>query len=355
MSKNHNYFDLINNPKHTFVIAEAGSNWKIGTYDEDFDQAKRLIEIASRCGADAVKFQTFRPETVFVPEAGKIDYLSEKGITETINDIFEKLSMPYEMIPKLADFCKKKNIMFMSTPFSINDAKIVDPYVSLHKVASFEINHVRLIEYLAKTQKPVLVSTGASSYEEIDFVVNLIKKNGNQKIGLLQCTSKYPAPIDALNLNVISNIKNKYKTAVGFSDHSMDPIIGPLVAIGLGATFIEKHFTSDRNLPGPDHPFALNPEELETMVKAIRKADSAKGTGDKIILEEEMELRLAGTRAIQAIKDIKKGDILQEGINFDVLRPGRRTRGLEPRFLEKIIRKKASKNISMGEGIIDYY
>ena len=258
------------------------------------------------------------------------------------------------MIPELSDFCKKENIMFMSTPFSINDAKQVDPYVEIHKIASFEINHVRLLEFLAKIKKPILISTGASTYDEIDFAVNLIKQNGNNMIGLFQCTSKYPAPIEELNLNVIPKMKSRYNLPIGLSDHSMDPLIGPITAIGLGATFIEKHFTLDRNLPGPDHPFALVPSELELMIKSIRKADKAKGTGEKQILEIENELRNAGTRAIQAIKNIKKGEILQEGVNFEILRPGNRTRGLEPRFLNEMNGKKATKDISLGEGILEY-
>jgi len=341
------------NPHHTFVIAEAGSNWKVGSFEDDLIQAKKLIDVAKNAGANAVKFQTYKAETVFVPNAGRIEYLLEKGIDQSINDIFQHLSMPYEMIPELSDYCKKNGIMFMSTPFSIADAKAVDPYVEIHKIASFEINHIRLLEYLAKCRKPILVSTGASTYEEIDFAVNLLKKNNNENIGLLQCTSKYPAPIESLNLSAIPQMKSRYNLPIGFSDHSMDPLIAPLCAIGLGATFIEKHFTLDRNLPGPDHPFALIPDELQLMINAIRKADKAKGSGEKVILNVEQELRQVGKRAIQAIKEIKKGDILQEGINFDVLRPGKRTRGLEPRFLYKVEGKKAKKDVAMGEGITE--
>lgn len=343
-----------NDQSHTFIIAEAGSNWKVGKYEDDLNRAKELIKIAAKSGADAVKFQTFKPETVFVPEAGKIDYLSKKGINQSINDIFENLSMPYEMIPELSNYCRQENIMFMSTSFSINDAKQVDPYVDFHKVASFEINHVRLLEFLAKTKKPIIISTGASTYDEIDFAVDLVKKNGNEKIALLQCTSKYPALIEELNLSVIPKMKSMYKVPVGFSDHSMDPIIGPVLAIGMGATIIEKHFTIDRNLPGPDHPSSLIPNELEIMVKSIRNSDKAKGNGDKIILDVEKELHQAGTRAIQAIQNISKGDILREGINFDLLRPGKRSRGLEPRFLSQVNGKISTKDIAMGDGIIDY-
>lgn len=343
-----------NNLDHVFVIAEAGSNWKCGTYEEDLKRAKELISIASKCGADAVKFQTYRPETTYVHNPGTTNYLSEYGINENISKIFENLSMPYEMLPELADFCKREHIMFMSTPFSVKDASEVDPFVEIHKVASFEINHVRLLEFLASKKKPILISTGASTYNEIDFAVNLIKSKSNSKMTLLQCTSKYPCSIEALNLEVIPKIKSRYNLPVGLSDHSMDPIIGPLIAVALGATVIEKHFTLDRSLPGPDHPFALIPTELEFMIRSIRSAEKAKGTGRKEILEEELELRKFATRSIQAIKDISKGEILLEGVNFEVLRPGNRIRGLDARFLFDVNGKRSKKEIKKGDGITEY-
>jgi len=344
----------IDDPNHTFIIAEAGSNWKSGSYEEDLEQAKKLIKIASKAGADAVKFQTYKADTVYAYNAGNSNYLAEQGINKEINEIFEYLSMPYEMISELSQICNDEKIIFMSTPFSVEDAKQIDPFVSLHKIASFEINHVRLIEFLSKTEKPILISTGASTFGEIDFAVNLIKNNKNNEIGLLQCTSKYPAPIESLNLSAIPKMKERYNIPIGFSDHSVEPLIGPLTAVGLGATIIEKHFTLDKNLPGPDHSFAITPQELELMVKSIRQADKTKGNGKKIILNEEQELLLFAKRRIQAIKDIRKGDILKEGFNFEVLRPGNRIRGLEPRFLDKINGAKSTKDVLKGDGITEF-
>lgn len=339
---------------HVFVMAEAGSNWKCGTFEEDLAQAKRLIDIAAKSGADAVKFQTYRPETIYVKNAGASNYLSKQGMNQSINDIFENLSMPYEMIPELVRYARKHDIIFMSTPFSVADAKQVDPHVDIHKIASYEINHVRLLEFIAKTEKPIFISTGASTYTEIDFAVDLVKKNGNDKIRLLQCTSKYPCPLEALNLSVIPQLKSKYALQVGLSDHSIDPIIAPVMAVALGACAIEKHFTIDRNLPGPDHPFALIPSELELMISSIRSAELARGKGTKEILKEEKELRKFATRSIQAIKPISKGDVLQEGVNFDILRPGNRVRGLEARFLTSVNGKRSKHNIDAGDGIIDF-
>ena len=338
--------------KKTFIIAEAGSNWKVGTSKDDLIQAKKMIRAASKAGADAVKFQVFRSNTVYTHNAGQVRYLSNEN--STINELFDKLSMPYEMIPKLANFCKKEKILFMATAFSVEDAKQIDPYVKIHKIASYEINHTRLLEFISQTKKPILISTGAASYDEIDFAVNKIKKNGNKNIGILQCTAKYPAAIELLNLSVIPEMNLKYNLPVGLSDHSIDPIVGPLMSIGLGGKFIEKHFTLDKKLDGPDHYFALEPNELKLMVKTIRDGEKSKGNKNKKILKEEKDLKIFATRSIQAIKNIKKGDTLEEGVNFEVLRPGKRIRGIDARFLEKVNGKKAIKNISKGNGIKEF-
>jgi len=347
-------YQNLQNQFHTFVIAEAGSNWKCGSYNEDLERAKEMIKTASRAGVDAIKFQTYKAETVYVPNAGKINYLSKVSSHKSINEVFQYLSMPYEMISELAKFCNQENIFFMSTPFSVEDAQQIDPFVKLHKIASYELNHTRLLEFLSSTKKPILISTGASTYDEINYAINLIKGCGNKSIVLLQCTSKYPAPVNTLNLSVIPKMKSRYKLPVGLSDHSLNPLTAPLLAIGYGATVIEKHFTLDRNLPGPDHLFSLNPEELESMINSIREADLAKGTGHKEIQKEELELRRFATRSLQAIKNIAKGELLEEGKNFDVLRPGNRSRGTEARFLNQVNGKKTKKDVEMGDGITEY-
>jgi N-acetylneuraminate synthase len=334
-----------------FVIAEAGSNWKAGSYNEDIKRAKKLIKVASECGADAVKFQTFRTNTVYVPNAGNSDYLEKSGIKKSINKIFEDAEMPYEMLQELSEYCEKENIQFMSTPFSVADAKAINDYVKIHKVASYEINHVRLLEYLAKTKKPIILSTGASNYDEIDFAINLLKKHHVRQYALLQCTARYPAPLESLNLLTIPEMRQKYNIHIGLSDHSLDPIVGPITAVGLGARIIEKHFTLDKSLPGPDHKFALTPVELKKMIETIRLAEKTLGDSKKQVLKVEVELRDFAVRRIQAIKDIKKGEKLVEGQNIDVLRPGNRTKGADARFLTKISGKKAARTIKIGEGV----
>jgi len=334
-----------------FIIAEAGSNWKMGTQELDMKMAKALINSAVDAKADAIKFQTYKSQTVYVPNAGESNYLAESGIKENITKIFDDLSMSYDMIPILSDYCKNKNIQFMSTPFSVEDAKAVDPFVQIHKIASYEISHSRLLEYVAKSGKPLILSTGAATYDDISWAVNYFWEKGGKDISLMQTTAKYPAPLHTLNLRVIPNLIKKFEVPVGLSDHSRDPIIGPIAAVALGATIIEKHFTLNNQLLGPDHFFALTPNELKIMVKAIRDCEISLGTGEKIIQVEEEELNKFAQRGIQAIKSIQKGEFFEEGVNIDILRPGNQKKGLHPKHLDEIMGKKATRCIDVGEGI----
>jgi sialic acid synthase SpsE len=307
------------------------------------------VDVAVEAGADAVKFQTYRSKTVYVPEAGIVDL---DGIPSTsINAVFDDLEMPYELIPRIAEYSAQAGIEFMSTPFSVEDATAVDPFVGRHKIASYEINHVRLIEYLAQTGKPLIMSTGAATEEEVAFGLDTVRAAGATDITLLQCTAKYPAPPDSLNVAAIPYLAERFGVRVGLSDHSRDPIVGPVVAVALGATAIEKHYTIDRRLPGPDHPFAIEPNELGAMIRAIRLAEQAVGEGGKPVQAAEDELRDFAVRAIQATRDIAPGESLIEGENMDVLRPGSRTRGLHPSRLSSLRGRHASRGIRAGDGI----
>ena len=339
------------NPKHIFIIAEAGSNWKVGTYQNDIKRATKLIKLAASAGADAIKFQTYNPKSVYVRNAGKSKYLIKSGFNQDIFKIFQEYSMPHKMLNELSKICNQEKILLMSTPFSVGDAIAVDNFVKIHKIAAFEINHIRLLEYLASTKKPIIISTGASDFSDIDYAVKLLKKKGVKNICLLQTTSKYPAPIESLNLAVISQLKKRYQIPIGLSDHSTNPILAPTLAIGLGATIIEKHFTLNKKFNGPDHSFALNPKELIQFVKTVRESEKALGDGVKKILNEEKELRKFATRSIQAITDISKNEIFVEGQNIDVLRSGNQRRGENARFLTKIIKKKSKRKIKLGDGI----
>lgn len=339
------------NKNKIFFIAEAGSNWRVGSRERDYERAFKLIDIASDAGADAIKFQTFNSTGVYVQNAGNSKYLQRSGIHKTINEIFRENSMPPDMLQSLASYCKKKCIEFMSTPFSFEDAKLVDKFVKIHKVASYEMNHIPLLEFLAKTKKPIIVSTGASTENEVDVIMNYLRKMRVKDIALLQCTACYPAPMRSMNLSVIKNFQKKYGVYVGLSDHSIEPFVSPLVAIGLGANIIEKHFTINRRLSGPDHKFALEPNELKNLIYLVRQAEEALGNGKKIIQNEESELRRFARRAIQAKKNIKSGDKLILGENYDILRPGNRKRGAEPTILDKIDGKIVNRGIGIGDGI----
>lgn len=334
-----------------FIIAEAGSNWRVGSPARDWEMAKTLIHAAVDAGADAIKFQTYRPDTIYVKNAGVCGSLAESGVSEDIHTVFSDLAMPYEMIPKLASYCKQQGIEFMSTAFSPADFAAVDPYVSIHKIASYEIGHLRLLELAARSKKPLILSTGASFEEEIAWAVDTYRANGGANLTLLQCTAKYPADESSMNLKTIEWMRHRFHTETGLSDHSRHPVYAPAAAVALGATVIEKHFTLHNALPGPDHAFALTPAELKEMVTAIHSVEKMLGSGVKKILDSEGELRSFATRGIQAIKDIEPGDLLKEGVNIDILRPGKQSIGVHARHLSAMEGKAAIRAIPYGAGI----
>jgi sialic acid synthase SpsE/L-amino acid N-acyltransferase YncA len=337
---------------HVYIIAEAGSNWRMGTPQRDHAMARALIDIAVEAGADAVKFQTFRPETVYVHNAGQSSYLSDAGMMEDISHIFADLAIPYEMIHELAEYCKKCGIEFMSSPFSKNDFRVVDQHVQRHKIASYEISHIHLIELAAASGKPTIISTGASVEEDITWAVSTYYQNGGENLTLLQCTAKYPADINSMNLQVIPWLKNRYHVNVGLSDHSRDPLLAPIAAVSLGATVIEKHFTLSNDLPGPDHSFAVLPNELKEMVRCIRETEKILGSGVKNVQKCEKELRGFARRGIQALHPISEGDVFKEGKNIAILRSGNQVLGVHPKHLCEIEGKLATRTIDAGLGIM---
>jgi N-acetylneuraminate synthase len=337
--------------KSIFIIAEAGSNWRMGTLDRDLNMAKTLIDSAAEAGADAVKFQIYRPETIYVANAGISNYLAATGIKKEMQEIFADLAMPYEMIPQLAEYCQASGIEFMATAFSIKDFLAIDPYVRRHKIASYEIGHIRLLESIAQSAKPTFISTGAATENEIAWAVEAFFAYGGKELTLLQCTAKYPAEADSMNLRSILWLKERFKCSVGLSDHSRDAMVAPIEAVALGAKAIEKHFTLDRRLPGPDHAFALNPQELKEMVRAVRLAEQMQGSWVKTIHPSEQELRHFARRGVQALCPISVGQVLQEGVNVDILRPGKQTLGIHPKYLQQIEGKKAARFIPLGDGI----
>ncbi len=334
-----------------YIIAEAGSNWRLGAPHRDLSMALALIDVAAEAGADAVKFQTFQPQSIYVENAGSSDYLSAIGITATIRDIFDDLAMPHDMIPKLAEHAATRGIDFLSTAFSLEDFEAVDPHVPVHKIASYEISHPRLIEAAAHSGKPTLMSTGAATLDDIAWAVGHFRAEGGGELCLLQCTAKYPSPASALNLAVLPELARMFAVPVGLSDHSRAPVVGPAAAVSLGARVIEKHFTLDNRLPGPDHPFAVTPGELARLVEAVRAASETLGTGVKAVQPAEEELAAYAQRGLQAIRTIVEGEPLMEDDNIAILRAGKQARGLHPRHLASIEGRRARRAIPLGDGI----
>jgi N-acetylneuraminate synthase len=333
------------------IIAEAGSNWRMGSPGRDLAMAKVLIEVAAAAGADAVKFQSFRPETLYAEGAGSSVYLAASGITATMEEMFADLAMPHEMLPALAEHARAHGIAFMSTAFSPADFAAVDPFVGVHKIASYEISHIRLIELAARSGKPTVMSTGAATLADVAWAVDHYHRCGGRDLCLMQCTAKYPAPLEALNLAAIPDLARMFGVSAGLSDHSRDPVVGPLAAVALGARAIEKHFTLGNRLPGPDHAFAVSPDELRRLVEAVRAASAARGTGVKAVLEPEMELASFAQRGVQATRVIAPGDLLTEEGNIAILRPGRQAKGVHPRLLPGIAGRRATRELRPGEGL----
>jgi sialic acid synthase SpsE/RimJ/RimL family protein N-acetyltransferase len=333
------------------IIAEAGSNWRAGSASRDEKMAKSLILAAKDAGCDIVKFQTFKPETIYAPNSGQSDYLACRGIEEDMHTLFQDLAMPYEMIPVLAKYCDEVGIEFLSTPFSREDFLAVDPFVKRHKIASYELSHIHLLELAAKSKKPTYASTGAATLQEIAWAVSFYKQSGGSDLTLLHCSAQYPAEPKAMNVRAVEELRRIFGLPTGLSDHSSDPITAPVLAVALGAVVIEKHFTLSRKLPGPDHAFALEPHELKMLVESIRTAEEMRGNGYKKIQKQEEELYQFAKRKIQALREILPGEVFEEGKNIAILRPGGQKMGVHPGLLYEIVGKKATRAIEKGEGV----
>lgn len=308
----------------------------------------KLIDIAVEAKADAVKFQLYRANKMYVENAGYAEYL---GQNKSINEIIKELELPYKWIEQLKTYCDERNIIFLCTPFdeeSVEELEKVN--IQGYKIASYTISHLPLIEYIAKKGKPILLSTGASDIQDIKYAMKTIRKTGNNKIILLQCTARYPTPLKNINLKVIPKLIKEFNVPIGLSDHSREPSIAPIGAVALGAKIIEKHFTTDNNLPGPDHKFAVLGDELKVLIENIRKVEEALGNELKYVQDEEDELYTFARRSIYATIDIEKGGVLTKN-NIAVLRSGKQKKGFEPKYFNFLLGKKTSRIIKKGEPI----
>ncbi len=302
-----------------FIIAEAGSN-----HNRDFKQALELIDVAKEAGADAVKFQTYSAETLYSKKTPKMNYLKKKGLSgedESVWDLLKRIEMPREWQRDLAEYCKDKGIIFLSTPFDLNAVDELDEVgMTAFKIASFEITHLPLLRYVATKKKPVILSTGMADLADIENALEVIYKEKNHEVILLHCAINYPPSYKDVHLRAMDTMRQAFQLPVGFSDHTME-ITADVAAVALGACVIEKHYTLDRTLPGPDHPFALEPDELAHMVKAIRDTEDALGSPIKRHTEAEEEMYKLGRRSLVAGCSIPKGTPLSMEM-IAVKRPG---------------------------------
>lgn len=328
--------------ERTFIIAEAGSN-----HNGDLETAKELIDVAADAGADAVKFQTFRAEELYVEDSGETEHADIEG---SIYEMIESMEMPYEWIPELYEYCVNNDICFMSTPFDEQSADELAEYVPAWKIASSTSSHYPFLRYLAETEKPIIMSTGMHDLDEVRESVNVLEQNGADEYSLLQCVAAYPTPLENINVRVVETLIDEFGVPTGLSDHTLDPVTAPTAAVALGASIIEKHFTLDKTMNGPDHQFALNPQELGEMVSAIRDTETALGASEKYVSDAETSSYEIARRGVHASTEINSGDKFTKN-NIKVIRPGKRETGLHPKHYDKILGKIAAKDIPEEQGI----
>lgn len=326
-----------------FVIAEAGVN-----HNGDIEIAKQLIDAASEAGADAVKFQTFQADSLVCRTAKKAEYqLETTDRTETQYDMLKKLELTPQMHRELIEHCLKKNIMFLSTPFDLESIKLLSELgMQIYKIPSGEITNLPYLREIAKQQKKIILSTGMSSMDEVKAAVNVLKNNGTEELTLLHCNTQYPTPISDVNLLAMVKMREETGLPVGYSDHTQG-IEVPIAAAALGAEVIEKHFTLDRKMEGPDHKASLEPQELMQMVVGIRKIESALGSKIKQVSESEMTNVAIVRKSIVAAANIKRGEKYTEK-NITTKRPAT---GISPMLWDEIIGKTADRDYKVDEMI----
>jgi sialic acid synthase SpsE len=327
--------------RQTYIIAEAGSN-----HDRNLSQALRLIDIAADAGADAVKFQTFRAEKIQARTAERASHLDRlMPGQKTVQDLLRELELPLEWHGALFEHSKTRGIDFLSTPFDEEAVDILDSLgVLAFKIASYELWHLPLIRHAARKGKPLLLSTGLARLGDVEEALEAVRETANESVVLLHCAIGFPPRWEDLNLRAITTEATAFGIPVGFSDHSPG-VAAAVAAVTLGACVIEKHFTVDRSLPGPDHAFALEPVELTEMVRAIRNVEAALGTGEKRRAPSEDEYYRIARRSLFAAVRIPKGAVIERSM-IAVLRPGT---GLAPRYLDVVVGRRALQDIEANQ------
>ena len=331
--------------KSIFIIAEAGVN-----HNGDVSLAKNMIEIAAEAGADAIKFQTFKTEKIVTKDAAQAEY-QQKNLSSSSSqyEMLKKLELDFEAHKILINHCQKLNITFLSTPFDSDSIQLLDTIgVAIFKIPSGEITNLPYLRHIGSLGKQIILSTGMADLGEIEDALNVLEEAGTSRknITILHCNTMYPTPFEDVNLNAMLTIKNAFHCKVGYSDHTP----GIEIAIGaaaLGASIIEKHFTLDQKMEGPDHKASLEPDELKMLIKAIRNIEKAMGNGIKKPSSSETPNLPIIRKSIVAAKVIRKGEIFSES-NLTVKRPAT---GMSPMRWDKIIGTAAQKNYQPDEMI----
>jgi pseudaminic acid synthase len=330
----------IGSKKSTFIIAELSAN-----HLQNFDIAVDTIKAMKEYGADAVKLQTYTPDTITIDSDNEYFQVKQDFLWDgkTLYQLYQEAYTPWEWQPKLKSIAEDLGLVFFSSPFDRTAVDFLEEMnVPAFKVASFEITDIPLIEYIASKGKPVIISTGIATLADIEEAVNACKRMGNTQIALLKCTSSYPAPLEESNLRTIPNLADTFNTVVGLSDHTLG-ISAPIASVALGANIIEKHFILDRKMGGPDAAFSMEPDEFRSMVDAVREVEKALGNINYNLTEKTIKNR-EFSRSLFVVEDIKAGESFIEE-NIRSIRPGF---GLHTRYYGQIIGKKARNDIKRG-------
>ncbi|NCC87993.1 MAG: N-acetylneuraminate synthase [Clostridia bacterium] len=324
-----------------FIIAEAGVN-----HNGSLANAKKLVDMAKEAGADCIKFQTFVAKNIVTKTALKAEYQKKQtDAAESQLDMLSRLELPFEAFRELKKYCDQKQIEFISTAFDFASIDFLKSLgMRIWKIPSGDISNLPYLIKIAQLGKPVLLSTGMSTIDEITNAVTVLRENGSGEITILHCTTEYPTPYSDVNLKAMLTIKNKFGSNVGYSDHTKG-IEVPVAAVALGSIVIEKHFTLDRSMEGPDHKASLEPQELKAMVVAIRNIEFALGNGIKRPAESEKKNMTIARKSIVAKKNIKAGEIFTEE-NLTVKRPGD---GISPMKWFGVVGQKASRDFAEDE------
>ena len=331
----------IGHGKPVFIIAEMSGN-----HNMSFGRAKKLIDAAANAKVDAVKLQTYTPDTMTIDCDN--DYfqvkVNEAWAGKTLYDLYKSSYTPWEWQPELKEYAEGKDLILFSTPFDETAVDFLEGMNNqLYKIASFETGDVPFLKRVGKTKKPVLISRGLTSLDDLKFAIKTLKENGTPEIAVLHCISSYPAEYDQMNLKTIIDLKEKLDITIGISDHTLGSLI-PITSVALGASIVEKHFTLKRSDGGPDAAFSLEEKELISLVKDIRNQEKAMGKACYDIGKREKE-NLVFKRSIFIVEDIKKGEKLTKD-NIRVIRPGY---GLEPRYFEDILGRISTRSLKRGE------